>query len=282
MRKYPECANKNETIKWTNKFTTKEETETGFICISKEMLVKFTTYLIRESYFTFGKQVRHIIRGFPTGTNAAPEMANLYLLAYELTYFERQTRRWHLLTTHHKMFIISYKRFIDDIFYLKGEHSNYLYYSPTKDGIFPRFLRDKGRTIDMPLQLSGNSGQETNFLDVTVMIKSNALTYKLYDKKESMYVTGKQVSGLPYYPNIISNLLQSCKYGVITSQFYRFTRRNTKATEVIHNISNLCKKMISDGYDKKLIKKVLVKFRRWPKRIGRWGKYLKMLLNEIK
>ena len=101
----------------------------------------------------------------------------------------------------------------------------------------------------MPLQLSGNSGKETNFLDVTVLIKSNALLYKLYDKKESMYVTGKKVSELPNYPNITSNLAQSCKYGVITSQFYRFTRRNTKATEVIHNISNHCKKMINEGYD---------------------------------
>ena len=200
MRKYPECANKNETAKWTNKFTRKQETEAGFICISKELLVKFTTYLIRESYFTFGKQVRHIIRGFPTGTNAAPEMANLYLLAYELTYFERQTRQWHFLTIHHKMFIISYKRFIDDIFYLNDKHNDYLYKSSSQDGIFPRFLCDKGKTIDMPLQLSGNSGQEMNFLDVTVFIKSNTLLYKLYDKKESMYVTGKKSIRTPKLP----------------------------------------------------------------------------------
>ena len=282
-KKYPECNERDESATWTNKYTDKQHTEPGLICISKEMLVQFTTYLIRESYFTYGKQVWHITRGFPTGTNAAPEMANLYLLAYELAYFERQTRKWQSLPIHHKVFILSYKRFIDDVFHLesKTQTESFLYKSPDKDGIFPKSLCDKGNTIDMPLQLNGGSGKEANFLDITVMIDS-AITYKLYDKRKEMYVSGKRVSELPNFPNINSNLAQSCKYGVLSSQLYRFARRNTKATEVIKNTIHLCKKMMRDGYNKDLIKGELVKFKKWPKKLGKWGKILKVLLNGIR
>ena len=149
------------------------------------------------------------------------------------------------------MFILSYKRFIDDIFHLESTSitESFLYKSHDKDGIFPRSLYDQGSIIDMPLQLSGNAGKEANFLDISVIIDSNAITYKLYDKRKEMYISGKRVSDLPNYPNILSNLSQNCKYGVITSQLNRFSRRNTKATEVIKNTLHLCKRMIKDGYD---------------------------------
>jgi hypothetical protein len=121
-----------------------------------------------------------------------------------------------------------------------------------------------------------------NFLHISVIIDSNNITYKLYDKRNEMSVSGKRVSDLPNYPNIHSNLSQSCKYGVITSQLNRFSRRNTKATEVIKNTIHLCKKMMKDGYDKELIKGELVKFKKWPKKLGKWGKILKVILYRIR
>jgi hypothetical protein len=286
MKKFPECKNKNESACWVNRFTDKQTTAAGCICISKDMLVEFCTFIVRKAFFTYGKSVWHIRRGFPTGTNAAPEMANLYLLSYEMSFFERQTRMWNTLTIERKMFILGYRRFIDDVFHLDGvdEPTSCLYKTEDQDGIFPTVLIDNGSIIDMPLKLSGDSSKEINFLDVTVTIETatkSRLTYKLYDKREFMTVAGQKVSSLPTYPNIDSNLAESCKYGVVTSQLHRFARRNMRASSVEENIIKLCQKMITHGYDKDSIVAQLQRFRDWPKTLGPWQKSLRRILNKL-
>ena len=40
--------------------------------------------------------------------------------------------------------------------------------------------------------------------------------------------------------------------------------------------------MMKDGYDKELIKGELVKFKKWPKKLGKWGKILKVILYRIR
>ncbi len=50
-----------------------------------------------NSYVTFGERLFKLNRGIPTGTNCAPELTNLYLCYYELTYFHRQLKIWDTL-----------------------------------------------------------------------------------------------------------------------------------------------------------------------------------------
>jgi hypothetical protein len=40
--------------------------------------------------------------------------------------------------------------------------------------------------------------------------------------------------------------------------------------------------MIKDGYDIELIKREIIKFKKWPKKLGKWGKIVKVLLNGIR
>ena len=213
-------------------------------------------------------------------------MANLYLLSYELSFFERQTKIWKTLTIERKIFILGYQRFIDDVFHLNGIHekTSSLYKTKDHDGIFPTELIDNGTIIEMPLKLSGDSNKEINFLDLTVAIETSPktrITHKLYDKRDYMTVAGQKVSTLPSYPNIDSNLADSCKYGVVTSQLHRFSRLNMRARCAQLNIVQLCKKMISHGYDKKLITAQVKRFKKWPKKLGLWQKSLRSILNKL-
>ncbi len=96
-----------------------------------------------------------------------------------------------------------------------------------------------------------------------------------------MTVAGQKVSSLPTYPNIESNLAESCKYGVVTSQLHRFARRNMRASSVEENIIKLCQKMITHGYDKDSIVAQLQRFRDWPKTLGPWQKSLRRILNKL-
>jgi hypothetical protein len=184
------------------------------------------------------------------------------------------------------MFILGYQRFIDDVFHLSGIHENtsFLYKTEDHDGIFPRELKDNGTIIDMPLKLSGDSNREINFLDLTITIETapkTRIVHKLYDKREFMTVAGQKVSTLPSYPNIDSNLADSCKYGVVTSQLHRFSRLNMRARCAQENIVQLCKKMISHGYDKKFIITQVQRFKKWPKKLGLWQKSLRIILNKL-
>ena len=153
------------------------------------MLVDYSTFVIENAFICFGaaKTVYQIVEGFPTGTNAAPEMANIYLLSYEFEYWQRQLPSWHSLKREHQLFLASYSRYIDDIIAIIGTDFNWktmVYKTDDHDGIFPELLKTrKGKEIQA-LEVTGSFGESCNYLDLEVMLsKKGKITYDLYDKK---------------------------------------------------------------------------------------------------
>ena len=87
-----------------------------------------------------GKRIFKYLRGIPTGTNAAPEITNLYLFIYEFLFLQLHLPNWGKLPEDLKTFMISWKRYIDDCLHSKiGDTSKYLY---QPSGMYPRSLMD--------------------------------------------------------------------------------------------------------------------------------------------
>jgi hypothetical protein len=74
--------------------------QVGVLYLDLMEVYEVAEYLIRSSYVLCGerKRVHRIVRGVPTGTNAAPEMTNTYLFYYELNFWMKQLPKWDELT----------------------------------------------------------------------------------------------------------------------------------------------------------------------------------------
>jgi hypothetical protein len=118
---------------------------------------------------------------------------------------------------------------------------------------------------------------------VTIFLTDDGqLDYELYDKREHLIVNGKRLSKLRNFPHVESALADMCKYGVMTSQMYRFARRFTKASLFQKEVLKLANKMIKEGYiPSKLIQKI-IGFRGWRPTLGRWPVVLRRILKELR
>jgi len=78
-------------------------------------------WLLDNAFSTFGNKIYRQTTGIPTGTNAAPELTQLYLLYYELSFFCRSlSKGWSNLPADLQTLILTYLRYIDDIYHVPG------------------------------------------------------------------------------------------------------------------------------------------------------------------
>ena len=149
------------------------------------------------------------MKGVPTGTNSSPDIANLFLLYYELQFFQNKLKDWNTLRPELQSLLLTYSRFIDDIFAVTTDKEmtvfdnkdmqNGITFGDGEDGIFPMSLLIKnGEIIDKPLQIEGEGGREVNFLDETISIKNGRLRRTLYRKTDFIIV-----AGAPYQIDLI-------------------------------------------------------------------------------
>ena len=100
-------------------------------------------------------------------------------------------------------------------------------------------------------------GKAIDLLDTTVKVKNGRLEYNLYDKRTGLSVNGLKISSWPNFPSIDSVLSPSCKYGVVTSQLYRFSRRTSSSKNFRQSALILIEKLIRFEYcSKTIIKKI--------------------------
>jgi len=243
-------------------------------------------FLINNSYVTAGagKRIFKYLRGIPTGTNAAPEITNLYLFTYEFLFLQLHLPNWEKLPDDLRTFLISWKRYIDDCLHSKiGDTSKYLY---KPSGMYPASLTNPktGQVIDMPLALAGEQGSSVKFLDVELIMDSDTgkITFTLHDKRKYLVANGKRFSDLRNFPHIDSNLADMCKYGVMTSQLHRYARRFSKASDFQREVLNLANKMIQNGYLKNKLVRKIVAFRGWRPSLGKWPVVLRWILKALR
>ena len=142
---------------------------------------------------------------------------------------------------------------------------------------------EAGRVIDSPLQLNGLAGESCNYLDLTITVEDKKLRYKLFDKRKHIEVGGCFLSEKRNFPHIKSVLTEVSKYGVVTSQLYRFNRRTDSASNFIEVTVEFAKKMFKEGYQKKYVmQKILGYAKYWTPKLGPWRNVLIKILKELK
>ena len=257
---------------------------------SESELIKMIFWLLDNAFSTFGNKIYRQTTGIPTGTNAAPELTQLYLLYYELSFFCRSlSKGWSNLPTDLQTLILTYQRYIDDIFRLRLRSSpseKYLYdqrSSGGPDGMYPVLLQNDDGTVNhMPLRLTIESGETVPFLDTSVSLIRGVLSWRLYNKREHMFVDGVRLSDLRNFPHIETKLSDTVKYGIVTSGLYRFAMINKMAFDFIREAARMVKKMIQAGYDKAKVMDKVIRFQGWNKNLGEWHKVLRKLLRQIR
>ena len=282
VRSYPYC--KDVPAVWH--FGPKPLGSDSILYLSARDLCELIEHVVNNSYVTFDDDVYQLLRGIPTGTNCAPELTNLYLLYYELTYFSRMLRNWASLSEEHRLFLRSFKRFIDDIWVIADEPMQvHLYKSDDQDGIYPKRLRDfDGSWIENPLQITGTfGGVSCDYLDLTTSIvgvgTGSRIVFRMYDKREHLAVGGIKLATLRNFPHVETALTASCKINVLTSQLFRYNRRTQICDDFIQSTVKLVNKMVAEGYSaKKLVMKVKGYRKHWTPSLGNWSQVLRMIL----
>ena len=122
--------------------------------------------------------------GIPTGTNCAPEIANIFLFYYELEFFQQKLSAWNVLSKPMQCVLLSYMRYIDDIFSATSDASmifegsgGFMFGDSAQGtGIFPTAVKKAdGSIIEKPLELEGEGGSSVSYLDATISIRRNCL-----------------------------------------------------------------------------------------------------------
>jgi hypothetical protein len=193
VKKYPFNKDKREpAARWvTNLDTAKVQDDE--VVLDTDTIIKHFTFVIKNSFATFGGKIYKLKVGIPTGTNMSPEVTNIYLLWYEMNYWQRQLQRWDSIPKGQQLFMLTFSRYIDDLFKMQCtsvdnsfDFKSILYFNEESDGIYPSKLVDSEGTITTdPLKLTGEMGQTCNFLDATILIdpKLNRVTWALYNKR---------------------------------------------------------------------------------------------------
>jgi hypothetical protein len=293
VKQFPLCKEKTETpTRWAENVELAEVKGTEIVLTAKK-LINYMEYVVKNSFVTFGfgRKIYKLTTGIPTGTNMSPEVTNLYLLYYEWAFFLRELPKWNEISVGQKLFMFSYRRFIDDIFAIEYNDFNsndILYFDEDDDskqqGIYPKVLRTvTGRIIKDPLKLNTDKGIECNFLDCTIKVDSvnNRFTWTLFDKRRHMTVNDKPLSDMRNFPHVDTMLTMACKLGVITSQMFRFNRRCFTAKDFIKETVTYCRKLVREGYEKKKVLKQVLAYRHWVKSRGQWKEVIRILRKRI-
>ena len=286
VKQYPECGDKAaEPVRWGCNEDS-DGIQGNEVAISASKLIEFVSVVVKNSFVTFGGKIHQLVLGIPTGTNCAPELTNLWLLSYEFLYYERQLVNWDSLGQGHQLFLLSYKRYIDDIFKLTTSSFDLreaFYFDEDSDGIFPKVLNGPNGPILVPLKVEMEINKSCDFLDLALSLDDthNRITYELFDKRRAMKVGDKVMSDLRNFPHLDTLLARTCKLGVVTSQMHRFNRRCFYARDFINETVAYCRKLIREGYSKPEVLAQVGAYKHWVPSKGRWQRVRAILKRRI-
>jgi hypothetical protein len=134
-----------------------------------ELFVNLAEFILNATYVQFGDAIFQQIEGMSMGTNAAVELANIYvdyLIEKSVIFFQ------------YRQLFKHYYRFIDDIFFvwLKDEHR------------LKNFISELN-AIDKNLKLTWNTSRDSiPFLDITVFNDGGFLKVKTFQKSMNLYL----------------------------------------------------------------------------------------------
>ena len=293
---------------YETKWVCSNDRNTDGTTLKAASLIAMIQYVVLNIFVCFGERVFKQLHGFPMGINCGVEMADIYLLSYELAFAIRQLKKFRAsLETRSRrstaqpvineaafshtlppvlLWLMTTVRYIDDVFmpilrdYDVARHIYDRRSEDGDDGVYPMALVGANGVIDMPLQLNlASSGDEVHFLDVTVMFEpsTGALDFKLYDKRRGNPLFETTLN----FPPMDSMLADECKYTVLRSQMHRYDRNCTFAADFIANTAALAVQMMRNRYDERRVLDEIHKYRSWDLSKGNWQKVKGRVLDRV-
>jgi hypothetical protein len=210
--------------------------------LTADIFTAWMVYLIDNTYVNIGDKLYHQVIGIPMGTNCAVFLANYYLFTFEHSWLLKEIRLKHFRRIRE---CLHTGRYIDDILSV----NNFNFDAISKE-IYPPSL-----TLN-PEQTSNT----VHFLDVRIR-KTNdkfcPFVSTIYDKR-----TNPSYSSLAFtkFPDAKSFIPTKCKFNIITSQCFRFSRRCMSKKAFVYNVAKLTTELANKGYSKNKLYRYTSKF----------------------
>ena len=228
----------NQGARWSNKWKKGNDT------VTKEEVYKLIDLVIDNSYFKFGNQVFRQCIGIPMGIDPAPQMANLYLYAYEARFMQKLTKENYGAA---KKFNFT-RRYIDDLNTINND--GYLEEYHRKRKIYPE---------EMQLNKENEDEKKATFLDLEEEVSENMIHVKTYDKRDAFKFE------IVNYPDLSGNIPRKPAYGIYSSQIIRYARSCSREQDLISRIQDLTRKLAKKKFTIEDMKVTLRKcLRRYP------------------
>jgi hypothetical protein len=187
-----------------------------------QLLLNALDFLLNNHYTVFDEVVYKQTCGTAMGVQFAPAYANIYIYFLFLSAY-----------TKHKEYLILYKTYIDDLFWI---------WTGPKDVLdeFIRQLNNAAPLISLTVNISPSS---VVFLDVVYTLHNNRLEYAPYSKPHNQHLY------IPYTSNHpITN-----KKGWIKGELTRLARLSHNKTTYIHAAKQLYLHLLKRGYPSRFL-----------------------------
>jgi hypothetical protein len=217
------------SARWYRNFTK------AFSC-DADKLKKMCTWLIRNSFFSFGDQVFRQAIGIPMGTDAGPIIANMVLLKYEMDYILKMN----LGRYDHCLKLAETYRLIDDITVINDDGK----FDEAYEDIYPGFLQIKkiNETTD-----------KADVLDLHIEIEEGMFAVQLFDKRDSFNFN------INSYPCIDGNVSRNMCYNCYGTALLRYSKIITRCHDFVKTTKALTDKLRQKGYSKRILFQTFVK-----------------------
>ena len=204
------------------------------LSLSKSKFVEILKFCISNNFIYFDNKLYRQKVGIPMGANYSPNLANLYLHFYESKFMTINVQE------HRLAYSFTY-RYIDDLLAINNDHI-----INDIDSIYPPDL-EVNNTNSAP-------HRNCSFLDLDIEITDDGFTHKVYDKRRDFNF---EMLGLPSFN---SNTPTKLAYGVLCSQFCRYSSICKFGADFTFNCQLLIDKLKRNDFPSRVLKKFVIKF----------------------
>ena len=183
------------------------------------------------------------------GTNAGPQIANVYLHFYEYEYIKKLKENNDEVSLKKLTNIFRYQ---DDLI----SFNDFGKLGSVLNEIYPNEMVVNGTNI---------STRKCNYLDMTISIFQGKFRVTLYDKRKDYYFN------VISYPFLDGNIPNNLSYGVFISPLVRFAKINTIVNGFYSNMDDLITKLVCQGFNLAALRKKFIKF--YHSKLNVWSKF---------
>lgn len=225
----------NKIVAFIDEFFTEEDisikTKIGTFKMKNVYIKKILHFCLFNNFISWQFKNYKQTKGIPMGANYAPSLANIYLLAYEIAFFNI-----------HPDILLNAFRYIDDIIVFDFPmFCNFLKI------IYPRFLE---------ITASNNNCQEASFLDLLINISNHSVN--VYDKRKALNIP---VRVIHFHNNVSFQVIKN----TFTAHILRVARICSEKGFFLNNVKEIIKAFTDNEFPTWLAsKQVKIFFKKYP------------------